>query len=217
MFNLLFSAIFLIASLLFPIVASHKALQANDMTLIRPWLMYWIVLAFALTIESMFEGILALLPFYELIRIGFLMWLVLPQTQGATYLYIEYAEPYLTEYSVDKVLDKAVVYGRSLMGTSTVSKVETTKQFEKAPVTSYLDGLLDRFRITNRQEFALSDVLSGWMRSAVTPEQAKEKRSQLLAMAFALESHEGQQDTSSHMLNEPRSSPSDAQKKGWFS
>lgn len=59
--------------------------------------MYWSVLSCALLAESWTEPILAWVPFYSWIRLGFLTWLILPSTQGARVLYESYLHPYLEE------------------------------------------------------------------------------------------------------------------------
>ena len=47
-----------IATFLFPVFASYKALNSADPALLKPWLMYWVVLACALLAESWTEFIL---------------------------------------------------------------------------------------------------------------------------------------------------------------
>ena len=59
--------------------------------------MYWSVLSCALLVESWLEFILWWIPFYSYLRLFFLLYLVLPQTQGARYLYETYLHPYLEE------------------------------------------------------------------------------------------------------------------------
>lgn len=41
-----------IPTFLFPVFASYKALKTSDPALLTPWLMYWVVLACALFVES---------------------------------------------------------------------------------------------------------------------------------------------------------------------
>jgi hypothetical protein len=77
--------------------ASYKALKTSDPAQLTPWLMYWSVLSCALLVESWTEFILVWVPFYSWIRLGFLLWLVLPSTQGARVLYESYLYPYLEE------------------------------------------------------------------------------------------------------------------------
>lgn len=86
-----------VASFLFPLFASYKALKTSDPTQLTPWLMYWSVLSCALLIESWFEFVLVWIPFYAYLRLLFLLYLVLPQTQGARHLYETYLHPYLEE------------------------------------------------------------------------------------------------------------------------
>lgn len=86
--------------------------------------MYWIVLACFLFIEGWASWILywyaffmvkakrdfgmhcltlvfSRVPFYSAMRTIFMFWLVLPQTQGATTLYLEYVHPTLTKHEKD--------------------------------------------------------------------------------------------------------------------
>jgi receptor expression-enhancing protein 1/2/3/4 len=86
-----------IASFLFPLFASYKALKTSDPAQLTPWLMYWSVLSCALLVESWLEFILMWVPFYAYMRLFFLLYLVLPQTQGARHLYETYLHPYLEE------------------------------------------------------------------------------------------------------------------------
>lgn len=90
-----------IASFAFPVFASYKALQREDLSLIKPWLMYWVVIAIQLTFETYFGIIVQNLPLYHLVRFGFMLWLVLPQFQGASIIYINHVEPFLMKYEHD--------------------------------------------------------------------------------------------------------------------
>ncbi|KAI1472725.1 TB2/DP1, HVA22 family-domain-containing protein [Daldinia caldariorum] len=97
MFDLIPKLLSSIASFLFPLFASYKALKTSDPTQLTPWLMYWSVLSCALLVESWLEFILWWVPFYSYMRLFFLLYLVLPQTQGARVLYETYLHPYLEE------------------------------------------------------------------------------------------------------------------------
>lgn len=97
MFDIFAKILSSIASFLFPLFASYKALKTSDPTQLTPWLMYWVVLACALLVESWTEWILVWIPFYAYIRLLFLLYLVLPQTQGARIIYQTYVHPWLEE------------------------------------------------------------------------------------------------------------------------
>ncbi|OTB03702.1 hypothetical protein M426DRAFT_321630 [Hypoxylon sp. CI-4A] len=97
MFDLIPKLLSSVASFLFPLFASYKALKTSDPAQLTPWLMYWSVLSCALLVESWTEFILVWVPFYSYMRLFFLLYLVLPQTQGARVLYETYLHPYLED------------------------------------------------------------------------------------------------------------------------
>ncbi|KAK4145584.1 receptor expression-enhancing protein 2 [Dichotomopilus funicola] len=97
MFDIFAKLLSSVASFLFPLFASYKALKTSDPAQLTPWLMYWVVLACALLVESWTDWILVWIPFYAYIRLLFLVYLVSPQTQGARVIYEEYVHPYLEE------------------------------------------------------------------------------------------------------------------------
>ncbi|CZR61203.1 probable receptor expression-enhancing protein 4 [Phialocephala subalpina] len=98
-----------VPTFLFPVFASYKALKTNDPALLQPWLMYWVVLAIALFVESWTGFILFWVPFYAWIRLIFLLYLILPQTQGAKVLYQEHVHPFLqtNEHAIDDFISSA--------------------------------------------------------------------------------------------------------------
>ncbi|KAK1832073.1 receptor expression-enhancing protein 2 [Podospora conica] len=97
MFDIFAKILSSIASFLFPLFASYKALKTSDPSQLTPWLMYWVVLACALLVESWTEWLLVWIPFYAYIRLLFLLYLVLPQTQGARIIYQTYVHPWLED------------------------------------------------------------------------------------------------------------------------
>ncbi|KAM7215227.1 receptor expression-enhancing protein 2 [Rhypophila decipiens] len=86
-----------LASFLFPLYASYKALKTSDPAQLTPWLMYWVVLACVFLVESWTGWFLFWIPFYAHIRLFCLLYLVLPQTQGAKVIYTTYIHPWLEE------------------------------------------------------------------------------------------------------------------------
>ncbi|KAK4230140.1 receptor expression-enhancing protein 2 [Podospora fimiseda] len=97
MFDIFAHLLSSITSFLFPLFASYKALKTSDPAQLTPWLMYWVVLACALLVESWTIFILQWIPFYAYIRLIFLLYLILPQTQGARQIYEDYIHPYLAK------------------------------------------------------------------------------------------------------------------------
>ncbi|KAG6031980.1 hypothetical protein E4U41_007366 [Claviceps citrina] len=109
MFDLFAMLLSSIASFLFPIFASYKALKTSDPTQLTPWLMYWVVFSICLLVESWFSFVLFWVPFYGYIRLLFFLYLILPQTQGARVLYEAKVHPFLqdNEHTIDDFIGSA--------------------------------------------------------------------------------------------------------------
>ncbi|OQE42298.1 hypothetical protein PENCOP_c004G08010 [Penicillium coprophilum] len=98
MFGIFADLISSVITIFFPVFASYKALRSSDPSQLAPWLMYWVVLSVILLAESWTVFIIGWFPFYSWIRLGFMCYLVLPQTQGARLLYQDYVDPFLTHH-----------------------------------------------------------------------------------------------------------------------
>ncbi|KAH9890139.1 TB2/DP1, HVA22 family-domain-containing protein [Xylariomycetidae sp. FL2044] len=96
-FDIIPNSIASLASFLFPLFASYKAIKTSDPAQLTAWLMYWCVLSVGLLAESWLYFILCWIPFYAWMRAAFLVWLVLPSTQGGRHLYEAYLHPYLEQ------------------------------------------------------------------------------------------------------------------------
>jgi len=83
---------------LYPVYATYKTLKRADPAETKQWLMYWVVISGFAVAELVGDVVLALLPFYNEIKAGFVLWLVLPQTRGATVIYNAYVEKYLAHH-----------------------------------------------------------------------------------------------------------------------
>ncbi|KAG6876184.1 hypothetical protein C0993_005072 [Termitomyces sp. T159_Od127] len=84
------------AAFVYPAYASYKTLSqrpAHEADLER-WLMYWSVLGSIVGVELLAEWLLAWIPFYYPLKSLFLLYLVLPQTQGAAYIYTTHLRPF---------------------------------------------------------------------------------------------------------------------------
>jgi receptor expression-enhancing protein 1/2/3/4 len=97
-----------IAAFLYPGYASFKTLSqrpASEEDLER-WLMYWSVLACVIGVEYLAEWLVSWIPFYYLFKMLFLLYIALPQTQGASYLYQTQLAPALRahESQIDAAL-----------------------------------------------------------------------------------------------------------------
>ncbi|CAE6467188.1 unnamed protein product [Rhizoctonia solani] len=87
-------------SVLYPTYASYKVLskrptQESDL---ERWLMYWSVMGVVVGIEMVAEWLIRWIPLYYYLKTIFLMYLALPQTQGATPIYTKRLHPMLQYY-----------------------------------------------------------------------------------------------------------------------
>ncbi|KAF1814854.1 hypothetical protein P152DRAFT_455892 [Eremomyces bilateralis CBS 781.70] len=88
-------------TVLLPVFLSYKTLQQHPPSALSPWLIYFLILTLLLQAESTFAFILDFVPFYSWLRLFAYAYLILPGTQGATYLYAEHLEPFLRQYERD--------------------------------------------------------------------------------------------------------------------
>ena len=106
----------------YPIFMSFHALESkgtedDD----KQWLTYWVVYGlFALT-DQCAGFILHFIPFYYVLKVAVLIWLFHPSTQGATWVYNEYIQPYAKDIdelrqSVSDGIDNSVRNARKAAG-----------------------------------------------------------------------------------------------------
>lgn len=86
------------AGLVYPIYMSFKALQSVGTADDVQWLTYWIVYGSVQTLEGPLLWLLLWIPFYYELKFLFILWLVMPQTKGAEYLYEHHFKPFLMAY-----------------------------------------------------------------------------------------------------------------------
>jgi len=168
MFDIFAKLLSSLFTFLFPVFASYKALKTSDPTLLTPWLMYWVVLACCLLIESWTDWILVWVPFYAWMRAGFLLYLILPQTQGARLIYQQHVDPFLrdNEIAIDDFITSAHERAKQA-GLSYIKQgIELIKQYvfgmppkqPSPPPTpsgySYTQNLMSRFSMPNSRPAA---------------------------------------------------------------
>ncbi|PRT56829.1 Receptor expression-enhancing protein 4 [Wickerhamiella sorbophila] len=237
MFGLFSSLSACTVSLVFPVIASYKALAANDLSLLRPWLMYWIVLGVGLSFEAMFEPLLRLVPLYGYLRFFTLLWLVLPQTKGAIFLYTSYFEPWLDQHNgaLDAFAVNAYIrvrnivahYLNSYLGFS-IAMTELSGSDQTAPdqqVLSISQSLYSRFSLPVPSDYKLGAFLANWKSPPKAPKAYQEKYSKLLELAASLEKlrddgldSDGYDviDSSAVSTGLPASPNTEAKRRGWW-
>jgi len=107
MFYFVSRIISLTGAFLYPAYASYKTLaRGTSEEDIERWLMYWSVLGVVISAEYVAEWLVRWIPFYWVIKTIFLLYLALPQTQGATLIYRTRLAPFLSlhEAEIDSTL-----------------------------------------------------------------------------------------------------------------
>uniref|UniRef100_F7A9F0 Receptor expression-enhancing protein n=1 Tax=Monodelphis domestica TaxID=13616 RepID=F7A9F0_MONDO len=99
----------LVFGMLYPAYASYKAVKTKNIREYVRWMMYWIVFAFFMTVETFTDIFISWFPFYYEIKIAFVVWLLSPYTKGASLLYRKFVHPALSyrEKEIDSYIVKA--------------------------------------------------------------------------------------------------------------
>lgn len=71
--------------------------------------MYWVIFSFFQIIEVFIDFLVYFIPFYYAFKLAFLLWLMLPQTKGAAFLYDAVLKDFLkkNESRIDAALADA--------------------------------------------------------------------------------------------------------------
>eukprot|EP00762_Andalucia_godoyi_P008035 ANDGO_03436.mRNA.1 Protein YOP1 len=96
----------MVLSLVYPAYRSFKALETPDREDDDQWLTYWIILGFFSFVEYFADVVFWIIPFYFEAKFLFVLWLQLPQTQGAKYMYLRYIKPFLSAH--EHVIDAKI-------------------------------------------------------------------------------------------------------------
>lgn len=92
---------------IYPAYASYKALESKSPHAAAQWLTYWVVFSLFTVLEYFADWLISWLPFYYLLKLAFILWLQLPQTQGATVLYLKGIQPFVKKHEeeIDRALE----------------------------------------------------------------------------------------------------------------
>ncbi len=106
----------------YPVFMSFHALESkhsedDD----KQWLTYWVVYGLFALADQCAGFILHFIPFYYVLKVAVLIWLFHPSTQGATWVYNEYIQPYAGQIdeirqSVSEGIDNSVKSARKVAG-----------------------------------------------------------------------------------------------------
>lgn len=106
-----------------PAYMSYKAIEDKvDKTADEQWLTYWVIYGALSLLEGTTDQIVSKVPYYWHGKFALLLWLQLPSTQGAKYLYTRFVRPNLSKYEpkIDICIKKV---GSFLMALYSIYKV----------------------------------------------------------------------------------------------
>ncbi|KAJ1990587.1 hypothetical protein H4R33_001662 [Dimargaris cristalligena] len=98
-FNFAGTLITNLVGFVYPAWCSFHAIETPGKEDDTQWLTYWTVFGLFNTAEYFTNILLYWIPFYYVLKLSILLWLALPQTRGAEYLYQAYLRPVFLHHS----------------------------------------------------------------------------------------------------------------------
>lgn len=90
-----------IIGILYPAYWSIKAIESKETDDDKQWLTYWTVFSLFIILELFCGVFLRFIPFYFFIKLAFLIWLFMPNTQGAVFVYNNFLRKLFKQYEKD--------------------------------------------------------------------------------------------------------------------
>lgn len=121
---------------LYPCYASVKALDSEDPALSRKWLTYWIAYGCFTVLECCADYVLYWLPFYNPMKIGFLLFLMMDRFQGSNLVVTKAIQPAVSmgEEAIGLAIDEVAA-----SKPSTVAATPVKEEAAAAPKTATTD------------------------------------------------------------------------------
>jgi receptor expression-enhancing protein 5/6 len=99
----------------YPAFKSFQAIETKIKGDIVQWQVYWIIFSMFQLIEVFQDILVYWIPFYFAFKLAFLLWLMLPQTKGATFMYDAFLKDFLKKQSkIDAALSEAKKQGNAI-------------------------------------------------------------------------------------------------------
>jgi len=136
---------------LYPGYQSFKAMQHDNVQDHINWLTYFVIYGLFNVTEAITDTILFWLPYYRVIKLGFLLWCFLPQTMGCKTVYEKLLRPFLTahETNIDSSLE--TIEGSLVQATQEIRGIssEFFQLMAANVVTSFTNAALATASSTN--------------------------------------------------------------------
>jgi len=102
---------------IYPAYASIKAIESKEKDDDTKWLTYWVTYAFFSLLEFFSDIFLFWIPFYNLSKCIFLLWLMYPSaTNGSLLLYYKFIQPFIVRH--ETTIDSAFGKAKSAVGSA---------------------------------------------------------------------------------------------------
>ena len=114
---------------IYPGYMSFKAIETKATDDDKQWLTYWVIYASLKLVEAFLDVLIFWIPFYGLIKLGFLVWLVWPESRGALLAYENVVRPLLMKHEkqIDDTLadlNRKVDEARHIVDDKVVTTIE---------------------------------------------------------------------------------------------
>jgi receptor expression-enhancing protein 5/6 len=97
---------------LYPAYMTYKCIETDVQSVEtqeeKLWLSYWIVFSLMNVFDKFLSAVLVIIPFYNIIKIGYIIWLFHPKTRGAKIVYDKIIRRFLKPYEekIDKKMEE---------------------------------------------------------------------------------------------------------------
>ena len=108
-----------VVTVVYPGYKSIQALETQDTEDDdKEWLTYWCVFGVTTVLDEFCGFLLAFIPFYYWLKLGFFVWMFAPQTKGSGVVYRLVLKPLLLKYEkdIDKFIDEVASQSTSFAG-----------------------------------------------------------------------------------------------------
>ncbi|KAG9403654.1 hypothetical protein AC1031_006303 [Aphanomyces cochlioides] len=128
----------------YPAYESFKAIESESSNDDTQWLTYWVVYSCFQIVEVFVDFLLYFIPFYYAFKLGFLVWLFLPSTQGATFVFNHFLKPFLKshESTIDSAISGIKSSSGKVVGDVTGLVADVTKDVTSAVAQKLVDNQL---------------------------------------------------------------------------
>uniref|UniRef100_A0A7N0T851 HVA22-like protein n=1 Tax=Kalanchoe fedtschenkoi TaxID=63787 RepID=A0A7N0T851_KALFE len=81
-----------------PVYSTYKAIESKDHDEQKRWLIYWAAFGSFTLVEVFTDKLISWCPMYYHVKFAFLVWLLLPSTEGAKQLYMNHLRPFFQKH-----------------------------------------------------------------------------------------------------------------------